>query len=416
MSRGRRLLYYLDCPCAGGANLLILYLVREVERAGGWDVSIVYRRNPPFSALLERLIPASVPRLCAPFPERVELIDLLDGAVESRLVRLAGRAALRLLDYAVFPLELAFLWLAFRSRRPALVHINNGGYPGALGCRAAALAAAAAGVPVLMNVHNQARPWSVLDCPPDRLVDAAVGAYVTASASAKDALAARGFPADKISCIQNGVPAPDARPAAEVRRELGLSPDDVVWAVTAWFEPRKGQAVLIEALARLKRSGALPPRLRVLLVGEGPELAAVRRAVREAGLDGVASFLGYRADAADILNCADGLVLPSLHSEDMPLIVLDAMALGKPVLASSLPGVVEEVEDGRTGRLVAPGDPDALARELAALSADPALRAELGRAGRARFEELFDIQRAHPRYAELYDRLTQQPLKEKVHA
>ena len=109
-SAKRRVLYYLDCPCAGGANLLILYLVREIYLADQWDVCLVYRYNPVFSPLLDRILPQSIPRSCAPFPERVEWIDRLDGTSRAALRALpAGR--LFVCWTRPFPLEFAFLWI-----------------------------------------------------------------------------------------------------------------------------------------------------------------------------------------------------------------------------------------------------------------------------------------------------------------
>jgi glycosyltransferase involved in cell wall biosynthesis len=206
--------------------------------------------------------------------------------------------------------------------------------------------------------------------------------------------------------IPNGVPRPvTAREASTVRQHLGLKASDIVWITTAFFEPRKGHAVLAEAIKALAAGGRLGDDVKFVLIGDGPEKSAVEKAVKDAGLNDRVLFLGYRPDAADMLNAADGMILPSIHSEDMPLIVLDAMALGKPVIASSLPGIAEEVDHGVTGLLTAPGNAGELAEAVAALSADPSKRAEMGRAGRMRFEQNFEVARAAESYSELYWRL-----------
>jgi glycosyltransferase involved in cell wall biosynthesis len=146
------------------------------------------------------------------------------------------------------------------------------------------------------------------------------------------------------------------------------------------------------------------PAVRVVLAGDGPIRREVERRVRQEGVAERFAFLGYRDDAADWLNLCDVLVLPSTGSEDMPLVVLDAMALGKPVVASRFGGIAEEVVDGSTGLLVPPGDAGALAAALDELR-DAARRRRLGEAGRRRFEELFSADRMAERYGALYERL-----------
>ena len=406
-----RVLFYLDCPVFGGSDRVITHLLRCPSFAEQWELSVIYRHNPHFTAGLEKALPASIPRTAVHFPERLEWLERCDARFKNWFVRKAVRAVLRVLEYGLFVFETVRLETLFRARRPDLVHINNGGYPGAMGCRAAARAARAAGVrAVLMNAHGQARPlrlpWEALDSRLDRLVDRSTDAFVTASGAAREALIARGVPAGKISRIPNGVPKPAAtRDAVAVRKELGLKASDLVWITTAFFEPRKGHAVILEAIKDLTERNALPSNTRFVFVGDGPERTAVEKRAEDWGLSGSLLFLGYRTDALDILNACDGMILPSLHSEDMPLIVLDAMALGKPVIASALPGIAEEVEPEVTGLLIAPGDAGRLAEAVASLSDDPERRSAMGRAGRLRFENDFEVGKTGARYAELYRRL-----------
>ncbi|MBI5884263.1 MAG: glycosyltransferase [Elusimicrobia bacterium] len=197
------------------------------------------------------------------------------------------------------------------------------------------------------------------------------------------------------------------RPAAKVRAELGLSDDQVAFAMIAYFEPRKGHLVLVEAARRLASSRPdLADELRFILVADGPELPVVRRAVRRHGLEKLFTFLGYRTDALDILNACDGLVLPSIAAEDMPISVLEAMALAKPVIASELAGIIEEVEDDKTGLLVPPENAAGLAAAIDRLASNAALRRSMGRAAKERFLSHFEISKSAERYLELYRALT----------
>jgi glycosyltransferase involved in cell wall biosynthesis len=392
-----RVVLYSDCPVYGGADRLAGYLLRHpalAEFAPRW----VHRSTPAFDAGLDAAVPGHG-AVGLRFPCRVEAIERLEAAGVAGARLAAAKLLWRLADAPLFPLLVLRLFVAFRELGADVVHVNDGGYPGALGCRAAVVAARLARARAVLVVHNQTRPLSLprdlLEWPVDRLVEACAGRLVTATERASALLGSRLRGERRV--IRDGVPAAaPGRARAEVRRELGLGEDETVWVMTALFEERKGHAVLVEAAAAL-RSPA-----RFVLVGDGAGRARVEALVRDRGLAGRFLFVGSRPDARDIAAAGDGFVLPSVHSEDMPLAILDAMALGKPVVSTRLAGIPEEVEDGVTGLLAAPGDAAGLAGALERLSRDGASRASMGAAGKRRFEERFELGVMARAYAALY--------------
>ncbi len=407
-----RAVIYSDCPVFGGADNLLVHLLGESPLSRDYELAFVYRNNPNFAEGVRRKIKTSAPVSWVSFPDRLEWIEAMEKRVRGRFLRKSIKIFFRLIEYPLFLYELLALRAEFAAYRPQLVHINNGGYPGALGCRAAALAARLAGAKrVVFNVNSTALrarlPWELPDLAIDRAVIACSDAFVTASASAGRALERRGFPGGLIRQIPNAIRLPPSlRPPADIRRELGLAPGDVVLAMIAFFESLKGHRVLLEALRLLaaRRPGGLAG-VQVLFIGEGSEREARRRDAEKSGLSGHTRFLGYRTDALDILNACDALLLPSVSAEDMPYSILEAMALSKPVIASSLSGIPETVEAGLTGLLVPPGDAEGLSRALGQLIDDPALRRDMGREGRVRFLEQFEASRACERYRGLYREL-----------
>lgn len=386
---------YSDCPVFGGADAVATAILRDETLSRSADLTFAYRDHPRFAEGVARHTRPALARLPVRLPERHDWLKDSTGVL--------ARALFRLADYAVFLYDTARLTAAFRTVRPDLVHVNDGGYPGAMGCRAAALAARLAGArKVVFVVHNQTLPlrlpWEALEWLIDRVVGSCVDLFVTASLSSQDSLCRRGFDRALMRVIPDGVPAPGPRrPARKVREELRLPLDEPVFAMTAFFESRKGHRTLLEALARLG-----PRAPHVLLVGDGPEKEVIQDLTRKMGLESHLHFTGFRADYLDLIAACDGLILPSLGSEDMPLVILDAMALGKPVVASRLAGIPEEVEDGRTGLLAAPGDARGLADALSRLTEDAALRSSLGAEGLARFQERFEIGLMAGRYRGLY--------------
>jgi glycosyltransferase involved in cell wall biosynthesis len=169
----------------------------------------------------------------------------------------------------------------------------------------------------------------------------------------------------------------------------------------AVLEKRKGHQYLLEAAARLKAQGL---KLQYRIAGDGPLRRHLETEVKRMGLDGEVSFLGFVEDTAGFFGEVDFFAMPSLH-EGLGVAALEAMAAGKPVIASRVGGLQEAVLDGITGMLVAPRDPDALASAIAKLVASPASAESMGHQGRARVGEAFSLQRMALRNERYYREL-----------
>lgn len=200
-----------------------------------------------------------------------------------------------------------------------------------------------------------------------------------------------GFREDRVTVIHNTVDtarfaAPDPALRRAVRAELGAAPDEFVLASAARFVPQKGFAVMVRAMEKLQPA---VPRARLYLAGGGEEEESLRGLSRSLILGDRVVFLGVRDDTHRVFQAADAVLFASLASEGFPLVPLEAMALGVPVVASRIEPMGELLEDGATGLLFTPGDPDALAGVLAGLARDEARRTAIAEAGRRRVHEHF---------------------------
>jgi glycosyltransferase involved in cell wall biosynthesis len=226
------------------------------------------------------------------------------------------------------------------------------------------IAALKAGVPMVHHVHSptsrdtESRLRNWVNVQAETAAMLGVRRLIAVSASLSRHLASAGIDAGRIRVVPNGVPTPGSLPDRQ--------PPTQRWVISsvALFRPRKGLEVLIDALAVLRRHG-----LDVQLHAVGPfESDHYRRAMEaHAMARGVAPFiqwLGFASDITARLRETDVLVLPSLFGEGMPMVVLEAMAAGIPVVASRVEGTPEVLEQGRCGLLVTPGDPDALAKAI----------------------------------------------------
>ncbi len=194
----------------------------------------------------------------------------------------------------------------------------------------------------------------------------------------------------------------DPATRARLRAELGAAPDEVVLFFGGRFHPVKALDRLIDAVARLCQQNSIP--IKLLLAGSGELEADLRQQVREAGLEEVVVFLGFRGDIPELLMAADVVVLPS-HWEGVPIILLEAMAARRPIVATRVGGVPEIVSDEVTGLLTEPDDVPALVEALARLVASPELRAQMGEAGFAAAKSRFAIDVYLEQLLEIYRRV-----------
>jgi glycosyltransferase involved in cell wall biosynthesis len=183
------------------------------------------------------------------------------------------------------------------------------------------------------------------------------------------------------------------------------------WTIVciASLQPQKGQAHLIEACRRLVAEGV---ELRCLLIGEGDMRPILEAQIAEAGLQDSVELLGHqpRHRVVELLGAADvvaqpSVILPSGKMEGIPVALMEALAMARPVVATAISGVAELVEDGGTGLLVPPADPTQLTDALRRLHQEPALGERLGAAGRHRVVEDFDLTRSARQLAERFARV-----------
>mgnify|MGYP000554331985 CR=1 FL=1 len=161
----------------------------------------------------------------------------------------------------------------------------------------------------------------------------------------------------------------------------------------------KGLFDLLEAVDRLRTDRSL----EVLIVGEGDLESDLEATIRERGLEGTVSLLGYREDIPALLASSDSLVLPS-YREGTPRVITEARAAGVPVVSTNIAGIPEQIRDGETGFLVTPGDVDALVERLSRLLDDDALRMSMAEQTRVNLDR-FDVEQVQEQYRELYREL-----------
>jgi sugar transferase (PEP-CTERM/EpsH1 system associated) len=291
------------------------------------------------------------------------------------------------------------LWRLLRRLRPAVVHTRN----------LAALETHVLGVlmPGVKRVHGEhGRDVSDIDGTNPtyrrlrRGLSPLIHRFITVSRDLEHWLVGQvGIPADKVTQIYNGVDGERFR-ALSRRDQTPVSIGTVGRLATV-----KDQRQIIRALVHIfTRRPALRESLRCIVIGDGPERAALEAEAFSSGVSAEIEFRGDRSDVPAQLAAMDVFLLPSLN-EGISNTVLEAMASGLPVIATDVGGNPELVQPGVTGTLVPVGDAEALAEAVLALLDDPARRAQYGAAARERIAREFDWNRTVQAYLGVYDAL-----------
>ena len=248
--------------------------------------------------------------------------------------------------------------------------------------------------PTAYDTTNRLRNW--INCRVERIVFRRARALIGVSEAVGDYVRQQGF---GVFVVPNGVPARRAVPSRDAAK-----PDWTLGTI-ALFRPRKGLEVLLDALARLRGRG-LNVRLRAVGSFETPQYEDhIRRLAGQLDLGAAVDWAGFARDIDAEMARMDLFVLPSLFGEGLPMVVLEAMSAGLPIVASAVPGVPEAVRDGVEGLLVEPGNAEALAAAVGRVISGAVSWTRLGSAAMQRHAEHFSDVRMASDVARVYDRV-----------
>lgn len=254
------------------------------------------------------------------------------------------------------------------------------------------IAARVAGIPVVSTVHGwtpvslKLRGYQVLD----RFCLKRFDTVVCVSSRLHEEFTQLGIGADRLVYLPNAVSLPEQSPGQRdtARQQLGVAPEEKIIVTIGRLSPEKGLDILLVAYARQFGSDH---GVRLILVGDGPEMAELKLLTDRLGIAEQVAFAGFTTDVARYYAAADLFVMSS-HTEGFPMALLEAMAWGLPVLASAVGGIPDIVENGKDGCLVPPGDEEQLASAMGNLLNNRELAERMGQIARQTITKRFAVE------------------------
>lgn len=286
------------------------------------------------------------------------------------------------------------LWKAMRGFKPDVVHTHHlyelfYAWPGAL----------LTGARIIHTEHEYYSLMSPNACfrlrQLARLCRAVTGVNEETSAFLREKVR---IPAKKVHTVVNGIDIERYKTSTLSRQALDLAENDLVTGIVARLEPVKDHAMLVQSFRMVLDK---LPQAKLLIIGDGSERHNLEQLVDELDLEGHVRFLGIRSDIANLLACMDVVALSS-REEGLPLCILEAMAAGKPVVATEIGGIPTVVRHGETGLLVPSGDAHAMATALLTILNDAGQGSRMGKNGRQLIEQRYDIKKSLAIYQSLY--------------
>ena len=371
----------------GGSYFSLLYLVSNLDRSH-YEPTVVFAAD---TALMPQFHAAGIRTHIRPM------------SPPSRLSGPGGRLVSKIINFwrgmVVEPIRLAAY---LRRERIGLVHLNNSivrNHPWMLG-------ATLARIPCITHERgiNEHFPLRA------RLLARRLSAVICISAAVRQNFETRGLGGLRLITIHNGLDPETMRPnrsATEIRSDLGLGPERRLVGMIGNIKQWKGQDVVVRAVQLLREEF---PELACVFVGDSSPADAAYRAKVESMIDELdlrrhVQITGYRTDIANYVAALEIQIHASVAPEPFGRVLLEAMALSKPLVASGGGAVPEIVVDGESGLLFEPGDPESLAARLRSLLANPNHARAMGDNGRRRLEANFSIAHNVAETQRLYDDL-----------
>ena len=395
--QNQRILIFSDCYIFGGSEKLMTFLLKNEILLEKYSLIFSYRKHKDYEIGLnnEGLLDRKKNH-----PLILMSNDTIFYKINCLNISKFLKVLLKLPLFIFYKIKIYHLWnlisfiFLLIKTRPDIIHINNGGYPGAKTCNILVLANFLTyKSKIIYQINNQA-----LDCKGifevyyDKFINKNANRFINASLRAKQQLVEkRNFDSEKIIQVNNCVPLPRIRiNRNQILNDLKIPTDSFLIVQVAFLSERKGQKYLIEALNYLFKNKLITnEKVYCLFIGDGEDEKYLKNQISNLGLNNIIFMLGYKNNSEDYIAACDLFILPSIKDEDMPLVLLSALGFGKPIIASDFAGISQVIKNNVNGVLIESNISNLknnLATEILRLYIDKNLRIKLSENAKATYK------------------------------
>lgn len=402
-----RILLYSDGVLFGGSEYVVVNILKNKKLSDKYDFYFAYRKHSDYQAHIESLF--SLGERNNLYPLRVWSLDNFYGMVDKRFKGAFIKKLIKVIISICTRLQICNIYNYFylkhflKGKDYNLIHINNGGYPGAESCLVMARIAKDLDFKVIMQINNIPSPskkyW-------DPIIKKSVDRFIIASKYTSSFISSfRDITNGNVYTLRDHIKEEKITiNSQELREQLGVGTDSIVLIQVALLLRYKGQIYSLEAMRYLRESTPeFYKKVVLILIGDGEMEEELKKYIIEHDLSEHVKMLGYRNDYIDYINMADIMVHPSRANEDMPLIIMSAMSLKKPVISCNFAGIPEEVEHLKSGYLIDPQSTHFIEDLSKAIQITYENRDEYGRRGKEIFDTEFSEKQYELGLSSLYD-------------
>lgn len=402
----KRIQLYSDCDFFAGCENMISVLLNNRDKFPDTDIQFFYRHSKQYAQGLHARLNS------AAHAHPLKLLNLSGFFLgKNDLLRKSVRRLMHIVRFVLLPVialqNTLSLYRHFKNNTPDILFLNNGGYPGALSTRIAAVVAKTVGVKtVYMMVNNTAIPYDSLfrraGYSFDQRVKNSINLFITGSEKAGLALEdVLGIKSEQRQVFYNCIESKRFENLLNQKNEN----TKLVFANIALLEKRKGHIVLLQAIVELiRRRPDIRTSFHVNIDGEGREREALNKFVELHSLNDVVTFLGSTSNIGLVYKNCDVFILPSISNEDLPNVISEALLFAKPVIASKLAGIPHQVFDGENGYLVEPGSAEQLSVAMERCVDNFQNLEQMGAKSREIFDKYFSVNAALANYIKIFDK------------
>jgi glycosyltransferase involved in cell wall biosynthesis len=407
--------YHTDCSFFAGCENILTNLLNNEMILSNYEVSYSFPSFSYYRSEADKRIKSDIHRFPLFLPDFSKLNYWLFHKIRNKYLRKIIVAPIYYLEqtYIFMFYDIIRLFILFKKVQPDILHINNGGYPAAVSCRAAVIAAKYANVRmIIFHVNNIAENVSdynpikkIIEKKIDCFVKNNINIFITGSNFARLKLAEnRDFNLNQIVNIPNTIiPRKIVESPESIKQRLKLSNEDIVFGNVALLTERKGHTVLIDAFNLLRDKVHEYDKVKLVIEGTGEEEQKLKNIVASLKLNNNILLIGSQEHIFDIYNIFDVFVLSSISNEDMPNVIIEAMSLGKPIIGTNLAGIPEEIENNVNGFIVNVNNAEDLSEAMLKFIVDKNLIQKMGIKSKEIFDNKFEYSEIIKSFINLYD-------------